>query len=229
MTQSCLYEGVVHHSRSVPVEHSFDYRVFMAYLDLDELPAVFDGVRGFSARRPAPAWFRRADYFGDPERPLKECVLERTGTDGPVRLLTNLRYFGHCFNPVSLYYCFDSSGTEVDAVLAEVTNTPWGERHSYVLGEGSEQIGKSFHVSPFMDMDHQYSWRMETPGDKLWAEITAAPVFEARLALQRRELSPRFLWRYGPMTMRVVAGIYGQAVRLKLKGAPYYPHPERAR
>jgi DUF1365 family protein len=113
--------------------------MFMVLLDLDELPRCFDGRLLWSARRPALAWFRRADYLGDPGTPLaravRELVAERTGTrpEGPIRLLTHLRYFGHCFNPVSFYYCYDRDGERVQAVVAHVTNTPWGERHAYVM------------------------------------------------------------------------------------------------
>ncbi|MBA3301143.1 MAG: DUF1365 domain-containing protein [Thermoleophilaceae bacterium] len=223
---TCLYEGLVHHRRCEPVEHAFTYRVWMAYLDLEELPGALDSVRGFSARRPALARFKRSDYFGDPAVALIDAVRERAATHGAVRVLTNLRTFGHIFNPVSFYYCFDRAGA-LDAVLTEVTNTPWGERHSYVLREGGAPMGKAFHVSPFMHMHHSYTWELPAPGESLSAEIAARPVFEARLALKRRELSPSVL-RRGPMSLRVLAGIYGQAVRLKLKGAPYFPHPERA-
>ena len=129
----------------------FRYPLFMAYLDLDELPELFDGRLLWSARRPAVAWFRRADYLGAPGTPLdeavRELVLERTGIglDGPIRLLTHLRYLGHCFNPVSFYYCYDPPGERVRAVVAHVTNTPWGERHAYVLGV--ERGGRPRHGS----------------------------------------------------------------------------------
>ena len=136
---SCLYEGSVRHRRHGTPRDELHYRMFMVYLDLDELPECFDGRLLWSARRPALAWFRRADHLGDPRTPLaeavRELVAERTGTrpEGPIRLLTHLRYFGHCFNPVSFYYCYDATGEQLSAVVAHVTNTPWGERHSYVL------------------------------------------------------------------------------------------------
>ena len=135
---SCLYEGTVRHRRSSPRDE-FSYPLFMAYVDLDELPSLFDASLLWSPRRPAPAWFRRSDYLGDASTPLRhavtEIVAQRTGTtvDGPIRLLTHLRYFGHCFNPVSFYYCYDAAGEHVRAVVADVTNTPWGERHAYVM------------------------------------------------------------------------------------------------
>jgi uncharacterized protein len=142
MSASAVYEGWVRHRRVRPVEHSFRYRVFMAYLDLAELPELFDRVPLWSARRAAPAWFRRSDFLGDPELPLRDAVLDRVEElggarpAGPVRLLANLRYLGHSFNPVSFYFCFAEDGERLAAVLAEVTNTPWGERHSYLLDRG---------------------------------------------------------------------------------------------
>ncbi|HXR61022.1 MAG TPA: DUF1365 family protein, partial [Solirubrobacterales bacterium] len=127
---SAVYEGWVRHRRFEPVEHDFRYRLFLMYLDLGELPEVLDPYPLFSARRPAPARFRRQDFIGDPARPLAECardaVEEATGDRpfGPVRLLAGLRCFGHGFNPVSFYYCFDSEGKRVDAVVADVRNIP---------------------------------------------------------------------------------------------------------
>lgn len=248
MTESALYEGSVRHRRIQPVEHEFRYPLFIAYLDLAELPWVLDGFRGWSARRPAAAWFRRADFLGPADRPLDECVrdavAERSGErpDGPVRLLTNLRYLGHSFNPVSFYYCFDPGGERVRFVLAEVSNTPWGERHAYLLGgaEGESRVirgrlAKAFHVSPLMGMDHTYDWRTTEPGDNLIVHIDSSSAgrssFDATLTLHRNELTPaaarRVLWRYPALSAQVVARIYWQSARLKLKGAPYHPHPER--
>ncbi len=249
MTASCAYEGWVRHRRYEPVQHGFRYPLFLMYLDLAELPQLFDGSPGWSARRPALARFRRSDYLGDPGRPLREEVLdtveERTGSrpDGPVRLLTQLRQYGFSFNPVSFYFCFEPEGEKVEAVLAEVTNTPWGERHSYVLrrdGDGavlSERMAKEFHVSPFLAMDGDYEWRVSEPNGSLQVHISTrrkgAAVFDATLSLKRRELEPklmrRLLVRYPAASLAVVARIYLQALRLKLKGVRHYPHPERAR
>jgi len=250
-THSAIYEGWIRHRRHDPVEHEFRYPLFMAYLDLGELPWVLDTFRGWSARRPALARFKRSDYLGEPDRPLAECVreavAERSGSEpkGPIRLLTNLRYFGHAFNPVSFYYCFDKRDERVDSVLAEVTNTPWGERHSYLLGRasGSEgvirgELDKAFHVSPLMDMEHTYDWRSTEPGERVQVHIDsrsadgAVSDFDATLSMERHELSRestrRILVRYPAMTTQVVAKIYWQSLRLWLKGAPYFPHPERS-
>jgi DUF1365 family protein len=254
---SCLYEGSVRHRRHGRVRDEFRYRMFMVYLDLDELPGCFDGRLLWSARRPAVAWFRRCDHLGDPSTPLadavRELVRERTGTrpDGPIRLLTHLRYFGHCFNPVSFYYCYDRAGERVSAVVAHVTNTPWGESHSYVLDSehladhGSAKIlcgrsEKQLHVSPLMGMQHTYDWRASQPAEQLSVHIEShatgahggESVFDATLSLRRRELSAselaRALARYPFLTMRILARIYGHALRLRLRGASYFPHPRTA-
>ncbi len=251
---SCLYEGTVRHRRMGSVPDEFRHRLFMAYLDLDELPGLFDGSLLWSAHRPAPAWFRRADYLGDPQVGLKESVFElvrqRTGftPDGPVRLLTHLRYFGHCFNPVSFYYCFDAFGEQVVAVVAEVTNTPWGERHAYVMpvtethDRGTvtvlrEQFDKQLHVSPLMGMDRRYDWRLTVPDEQLLVHIESLPrsagegAFDATLSLRRHEIDAaslrRALLRHPAMTARIQARIYSHALRLRLRGARWYPHPDR--
>jgi uncharacterized protein len=185
---SAIYEGTIRHRRFEPTEHAFRYRLFLMYLDLGELPEVLDPYPLFSARRAAPARFRRGDFMGDPARPLdesaREAVAAATGARpaGPVRLLTGLRYFGHSFNPVSLYYCFDEAGERVDAVVADVQNIPWGERYPYVLARGetrgtvlSEELEKAFHVSPLMGMDQTYSFRASEPGETLAVHIESRP------------------------------------------------------
>jgi DUF1365 family protein len=216
----------------------------MAYLDLDELPDLAGGT--LVARRPGLVRFRRADYLGNPERPLADCVRDAVAAqsgqrpEGPIRLLTQLRSWGLCFNPVSFYYCFDASGTRLEHALAEVTNTPWGERHSYVVNADDDHAGpltgssaKALHVSPFMSMDHRYRWRVGVPGQRLEIEIAnhhhGRVAFDATLALRRRELTRASLrgmaCRYPAATLRVLGLIYGHAVALKLKGVPVHPHP----
>jgi uncharacterized protein len=248
LSASAIYEGWVRHRRFEPVDHSFRYRYFLVYLDLAELPGVLDPYPLWSARRRAPARFRRADYLGDPARPLDECVRETVAASGaprptgPVRLLTGMRFLGHTFNPVSFYYCFDPDGRRVESVVAEVENIPWGERHAYVLDRGAregtvlvDEIEKNHHVSPLMGMDQTYSFRAGTPGDRLQVHIESRPrgedakTFDATLSLRRRELSRPLmlglLARYPAASLQTVAKIYAQAARLKLKGARYYPHP----
>jgi DUF1365 family protein len=160
--------------------------LFQLYLDLSELPELFDPYLLWSARRPAIAWFRREDHFGDPATPLDDCVRDevqrQTGSrpDGPIRLLTNLRYFGYVINPVSYFYCFSADSNRLQTVLAEVHNTPWGERHCYVLpspvnsATGAVQTmwnDKDFHVSPFMQMAMRYRWNVTEPGERLAIHI----------------------------------------------------------
>jgi DUF1365 family protein len=221
----------------------------MLYLDLAELPELFDPYWLWSARQPAPAWFRRSDHFGDPSHGLEESVRDlvhqSTGKKvaGPVRLLTHLRYFGYCMNPVSFYYCWDSEDRSLEAVVAEVHNTPWGERHCYVLdADGTNlsgsQVGlrfdKAFHVSPFMQMDIQYDWRFAAPGPQLSVHMENLAkdqkIFDATMLLQRRELNGRNLRRallkYPWMTGKVIGAIYWQALRLWLKRFPFYEHPQ---
>ena len=247
MSASAVYEGRVRHRRHVPVEHSFDYRHAMVLLDLDELPGVLDAHPLCSARRAAPLRFRREDHMGSFDRPLADCVRElvqaRTGARpaGPIRLLTTLRALGHGFNPVSFYYCFRPGGERVDAVVAEVTNTPWGETHCYVLrrdGEGAmrDTTEKAFHVSPFIGMDNRYDWRVGEPDGRLLVHIDeraedGSRVFDATLSLERRPLSrrelTRLLLRFPATSLRVLSLIYWNALRLRLKGATYHPHPKR--
>ena len=245
---SAIYAGRVRHRRHGPRAHAFEYDLFMLYLDLSELDRVFDGRLLWSARGRNVAQFRRSDYLGNPDIPLDTAVrarvAEATGRapDGPIRLLAHLRYFGHCFNPVSFYYCFDADGVTLDCIVAEITNTPWKERHSYVLPVRDATprrsafewgFDKAFHVSPFMPMQRVYRWRLQPPGDQLRVHMDVLagdrPEFDATLTLERRPLTganlARCLLRYPAMTLRVVAAIHWQALRLWLKRVPVHDHP----
>ena len=247
MSASCIYEGVIRHRRLEP-RREFRHRLALAYLDLEELPRLLGGQ--LVSPRPGVLRFRRRDYLGDPVLPLdhavRELVSEHAGEPpaGPIRLLTHLRSFGHCFNPVSFYYCFGAPGERLEAVVAEVTNTPWGERHAYVLGAGDAgggvvkaQFEKAMHVSPFMGMNHRYHMRATTPGRTLSVHIGSScagtTVFDATLSLRRRELTRASMAgataRYPFATVRVLALIYAHALGTALAGAPVHPHPRAAR
>lgn len=248
---SAIYHGSLRHRRFAPRAHAFRYPLFMVYLDLAELDTVFRGRWLWSTRRRALARFDRADHLGDPAVPLdravRDLVEERTGRRpaGAVRLLTHLRYFGHCFNPVSFYYCFDAGDTCIEAIVAEVNNTPWGEQHCYVLREPSGpptagyqryRSDKVFHVSPFMPMELEYDWGFSTPGDHLNVHMRLhgtgadnAKVFDATMQLARAPATGMrlagILARFPFMTLQVVAAIHWQAFRLWLKGVPVHTHP----
>jgi uncharacterized protein len=242
MTASAIYEGTIAHRRYAVRPHELHHRLALLYLDLGELPALLDGR--LLDRRPGLVRFRRADYLGDPTVALSKAVrmqvARETGSApaGPIRLLTQPRTFGHCFNPVSFYYCFTDQ-ERLDAVVAEVTNTPWGERHAYVLRRSEESpmlaadFTKALHVSPFMGMDQRYTMRVVEPGPTLTVYIDSHEhgqlAFDATLSLRRRPLTRRGLarvtMRYPAATLRVLALIYGHALALKLKGVPVHPHP----
>lgn len=253
---SAVYVGQVQHRRHAPHPHAFRYPLFMLYLDLAELDRVFAGRWLWSVGRRNVAAFHREDYLGDASLPLDEAVRRRyaelTGRrpEGPIRLLTHLRYFGYSFNPVSFYYCFQADGETLDGIVAEITNTPWKERHSYVLPvDGAEadstapastkqwrwRFDKRFHVSPFMPMERDYDWRFNAPDQRLFVHMNIERAdgrdFDATLTLQRCPLSAATLagclLRHPWMTAKVVFAIHWQALWLWLKRNPVYDHPDK--
>lgn len=254
--KSCIYEGQVRHRRFLPRSHEFSYRLYMMYIDLDEIPGLFDRFWFWSAHRFNLAWFKRSDHLGDANVPLKQAVremlFERTGikTEGPIRLLTHCRYFGFGFNPVSFYYCYDRNDTCVEHIIAEVNNTPWGEQYCYLLCESENKMKnktpaghkqyrpiKDFHVSPFMPMNIQYDWRFNQPGQRLTVHMqnfeNANKLFDATLDLEYQPIKSssmaRVLLQYPAITLKVVAGIYFEAMRLLMKRIPFYDHPAISR
>jgi len=247
--ESCLYTGLVGHQRLTPVGNGFCYSLFFLYLDLAELEQVFAGRWLWSLERLNWATFRRCDHFRPGTEPLDGAVRDEVERqlgrrpEGPVRLLTHLRYLGYCFNPISIYYCFAQDGQTLEAFLVEIHNTPWGEEYLRAFDARTDgyddqwhryRLDKEFHVSPFMPMDMDYDWRFTPPGKKLAVSMTSLQqgreIFTASLHLQQQELTrgnlAGALLRWPFMTAKVIAAIYWQALRLKWKGVPFCPHPE---
>jgi hypothetical protein len=241
--RSALYEGSVTHRRFGPgPAHEFTYRVAMPLLYLDEVEQVMALHPLWSDRWAAPVHFKRSDFLGDPgsriETSARELVEERLGTcpSGPVAMLANLRTWGWLFNPISLYYLWREDGA-VGAVVAEVENTPWHERHAYVLGApGRHRFAKVMHVSPFLPMELTYELAYSEPGRSLAVRLDVQDGSERLLgvtmSLRRQTLDrdalSRLLWHHRAPTHRVSAGIYAQAARLWRMGAPFHAHPRAA-
>jgi uncharacterized protein len=208
-----VYGGTIRHRRFAVRRHGFRHRIALAYFDLEAPPQGGRLVR-----------FSPADHLD------AGAVRSLTGAaaDGRVMLLAALRSFGHCFNPIALYYCFDRAD-RLEWIVAEVTNTPWGERHAYVLPAAGGELEKALHVSPFMGMEQTYRLRAAPPGETLSVHIEARQdgrlVFDATLALRRRPFSRRAL---AGASLRTLALIYAHALLLRAKGVPVHPHPEAA-
>lgn len=244
--RSCLYHCRLVHARTEPVRHAFRRRLTLLYLDLSELPALARLAPLLGVDRPALLGVRRGDHLGDPARPLAEAVRDRVEAsagfrpEGPVGLLTQPRFLGVGFNPVSFHFCHGAGGA-LDAVVADVTSTPWGERHAYVValrgGRAAAPAAKELHVSPFMPMDTEYEWRFEAPGARLRLLVgcrrEGRRFFHAGLVGSREPLGRGSLVKAAlrePLgSARGLAAIYAQALRLALRGAPFHAHPARAR
>lgn len=238
---SAIWRGSVRHRRFAPRAHAFSYHLFMLGLDLDELPGLDQG-RWFAVERAGLLSFRRHDYLRGSSGPLKQAVWDKVaelGGDadpkGRVLLLGNVRCLGFYFSPVNFYFC-DRQG-ETRYLLAEVSNTPWNERHYYLLDLAAlAPHDKDFHVSPFMELAMRYHWHIRPPAQETLIHIESHPVsgeaklFDATLALRRVPLSRKelvaLLVRWPWMTMRVLLGIYWQALRLFIKRTPIFTHPE---
>lgn len=259
-----LYDGKVRHRRFVDGARSFSYGLYLSFLDLDRVEESLAGCALASSRRAAPLLYRRGDYFGPGELELsswiRRLVEQRTGRrpEGEVFLLTQLRTLGVSFNPVSFYYCYDrpvDGGGELAAIVAEITNTPWGERHAYVLdARRAERRGqalhwgldKDFHVSPFLPMEQRYAWTFTPPAERLFVHMENRPQvsatqegagerpdksFDATLDLRRGPsmTTGAVLWRqlrFPLLPALTLFWIYRQAAQLWLRGTRFYDHPQ---
>ena len=243
---SCIYEGVVSHHRFAPREHDFSYRACMLYLDVDELPVILKKTRFFSYQKPNLMWFNRNDYISPQSGTIREAINELIykkfshKVEGPIRLLSHVRTFGFVFNPVSFYYCFNRD-TVLEYIVAEIENTPWGQRFAYVLPVEKKSAGshrfrfkKDFHVSPFLPMDMEYYWMFTNPDEHLVCRMynfkKGNLAFKAHLNLDRVPLHNQSLnqivLKYPFITWQVVARIYWQALKLYIKKVPVFSHPD---
>jgi DUF1365 family protein len=241
--RSAIYEGVVTHRRhSTPetgmISHRFDQHLALPLLFLDEIEQFCARHPLWSFNRPNAVWFRRADYLGDPNVALDTSVRNEVSAqlgrrpNGRVAILANFRTWGWLFNPVSIYHCFKANSEEIDAMVLEVTSTPWHERHVYVIDadENRHRFAKEMHVSPFLGMDQDYVMTWTKPGDRLNVHLgnrlQDERIFDANMVLRRRGSSradlASLVWRR-PHTYAVSANIYRQALRLLAKGAPFHP------
>ncbi|RIZ69783.1 MAG: DUF1365 domain-containing protein [Methylococcales bacterium] len=248
---SHLYEGWVRHRRYTPKSHAFNYPVFMTWLALDELDQVMALSQFWSLERFNLVSFYRNDYLGgntgeDLSSSVINRIKEHNGDDfkGRICLLTHLRFLGFCFNPVSFYFCYPEGSESPRYILAEINNTPWNERYCYVLDveEGASQknhctfdFKKAFHVSPFMPMEQQYHWQFSLQESNLTIHMQLQQdndcCFDATLQLKAKAMTPAEMrnlpLRFPFLTLSVVIAIYWQALRLWLKGIPFYSHPEK--
>lgn len=251
-----LYTGTLRHRRFLPRRHEFTYKLFMAWLDIDRIPELMAQSPWTSYNRFNWVSFEQRDHFGDPRLSLRERVAQDALAhgvrlpEGPIFLLTHLRYLGYCFNPISFYFCYDQSG-HTDTILAEVNNT-FGERRNYWLWSQNRQASanalryrcpKTMHVSPFMNMSLDYEFVLTVPDDKLVAHMNTIerdtafespqPFFDATLTLEREPWTARSLGRvlvrHPWMTAKVIGAIHWEALRLFLKRIPVYTHPARLR
>lgn len=239
-----FYVGTMTHSRRIPKVHAFSARLFFVLVDVDALPGSLDGFPLWSAKRRSIMRFRRRDYFDGTDLPLgdgvRALVEDRTGSRpaGPVRLLTQVRTAGWVFNPLSIYFCFSADGDRVEAIVLEVTNTPWKERCWYVVPvtadnpHGPWDFPKVMHVSPFLSMDLMYRLRCSGPADRLTVHLEdrhdGSTIFAASLDLHRVAFSRRTAvsvpLRHPLLTWRVSVAIHTHAIRLWRKGVPIHRH-----
>jgi uncharacterized protein len=246
--ESGIYTGTLRHRRFQPRKHDFTYRLFMAWLDVDQIPSRMAKSRWTSYNRFNWASYYETDHFGDPRLPLRERLRKDAQAhgidlpDGPIFLLTHLRYLGYCFNPISLYFFYERNDN-LGTVLAEVNST-FGETSNYWLPVSNRvppenslrfRVPKVMHVSPFMGMDLDYEFVLTQPSDTLVIHMNtivrdASPrPFDATLTLQHQPWAalPGALVRHPWMTAKVIGAIHWEAFRLYVKGIPVLTHPAR--
>lgn len=240
--QSAIYQGKVFHARHYPKKHAFSYNIFLLWLHLDEVVTLEQQVRFFSASAWAPLHFRRSDYLGDATMPLKQAVLAKMSQlageplTGEVYFLGQVRTFGLYFSPVNFYYLRQPDG-QYSHTLAEVSNTPWQDRHCYLVDLAHQQDSeKKLHVSPFNPMDMQYKWNIAQPSERLTLSLKCVKQIthlDTSLNLKRSQMNSKsvcnVLLKIPSMTVKTIFGIYWQATKLFIKRVPFYAHPTQGK
>lgn len=238
MIESAIYRGELTHQRFEPTQHRFAYDIYLLWLKLDEINHLHNEVKGFSNASFAPVRYKRSDYLGDPNEPLETAVrrkmsaLAGVSMDGDVFMLGQARTFGLYFSPVNFYFLRDAS-QRFTHMLAEVSNTPWNERHHYLVDlSKQEDAQKVFHVSPFNPLDMVYKWKVAVPGEQLNLALEchkSSKHFTASMQMKKTPLNSvslrNVLIAIPSMTLKTVWGIYWQALKLWLKRTPIYAHP----
>jgi len=243
MIKSALYEGWVMHRRLRPRHHRFKYRVFAMLLELEELPALDRHLSLFKYNRWGLFSFKDKDHGDgrDLNVWLDDLLAQHDiAAKGPRRVLCYPRILGYVFNPISVWFCDDQDG-KLAAIVYEVHNT-YEERHAYVLPVGEDKdlvrhgCSKNFYVSPFLSRDCRYDFRIRPPEKDvsivIQEEEAGSPILSASFAGRRRAFTDgalaRMLLRYPLMTLKVVAAIHFEAVRLMVKGVRRHPHTPKA-
>ena len=246
--QNHIYSGKINHRRFTPFNHFFDYSIFMVYFDVAKIDTIFKKSWLWNPKSLSIVSFNRKDYHGEKtitlDSAVRKTVKSKLGKElkGPIRMLTHLRYFGYCFNPVSFYYCFNENDDGLELIMAEVTNTPWKERHSYFIDEKMlknknyiSKMKKELHVSPFWGMDHDYEWVFSEPAENLLVNMKnfkdGEKVFDATLSLKRKNNNTKNLFQslllFPFITISVVLRIHWNAAKLWFKGAKFHIHPKK--